>query len=125
MLSCFILTILLGFPIRLLVAIPYLPSVPDSPLIAPSASSDLAIPLHSSASPDNSSFYSANILKLGCDYNRYGRNLKVKSCRDLFGYLKPDEEQYTFSERDSGIHPDIPLPFRAYSSELTALKIEL
>ena len=56
-------------------------------------------------------------MKVGCDPIRYGRNLKVKSCRDLFGYLKHDEAQFTFSQRDSGIPHDIPLPLRTYSSK--------
>lgn len=58
----------------------------------------------------------SNRLKIGCDSHRYGRNLKVKSCRDVFRYVKYENEQIEFSERDSGISHDVGLPLRTYSS---------
>ena len=81
-------------------------------------SPELTLPLNVSTFPTNGTLTAKKRLKIACDADRFGRNLKVKSCRDLFGYLTLDEEEYTFSGRDSGIPNDIPLPFRTYSSTL-------
>ena len=67
--------------------------------------------------PSNDSDTSGNKLKITCDGMTYGKNLKVPSCRKVFGYLRQDPTQYTFVERGSGIEGDVPLPLRTYSSK--------
>ncbi|KAL6716108.1 hypothetical protein ACLMJK_005674 [Lecanora helva] len=82
----------------------------------PSPSADLTLPANISRAPSNHPI-SAKKLKIICDDQRWGRNLKVKSCRDLFGYLRQGEELYSFAQRDSGIPHDIPLPIRTLSND--------
>ena len=91
-------------------------------LAVSSASADLVLSSNATMLPSNDSLSSSNILKLYCNA-QYGRDLKVKSCRDLFGYLKLDDEQLAFAQRDSGISHDIPLPLRTYSSKLIVLRL--
>ena len=67
--------------------------------------------------PLNNSDTSANKLKVTCDGMTYGKNLKVPSCRKVFGYMRHDSTQYTFVERLSGIPGDVLLPLRTYSSK--------
>lgn len=83
---------------------------------------ELLLPSNTSVSLGNLSFPSGNILKIACDASRYGKNLKVKSCRQLFGYVRKDNRQFTFAQRDSGIPQDLPLPLRTYSSERTLVE---
>lgn len=64
---------------------------------------------------DNSS--SGNKLQIACDARKYGKNLKVNSCRNVFNFLKKDDLQFRFSERDSGVPSDVPLPLRTLSSK--------
>ena len=68
-------------------------------------------PLSSNASS------SSNVLGVICSGIRYGRNLKVNSCRNIFDYLVKSDTQNAFAERDSGIPYDVPLPWRTLSSE--------
>lgn len=99
-------------------SIPY-PSHVDGSLAAiSSASRNLVPPYGILALANNASLFAGNRLKVECESRRYGSNLKVKSCRDLFGYLGHDDKTFSFSERDSGIPHDIDLPQRTYSSEL-------
>lgn len=63
----------------------------------------------------NSSY--AAKLKIRCDV-KYGKNLKVNSCRKVFDYLTKNETQFAFAERDSGVPFDVPLPLRTFSSEI-------
>ena len=80
---------------------------------------------------DNSSAPTGNIssdntLKLRCDPVRYGRNLKVESCRRVFTFIFQDETQTVFAQRGSAQPHDANLPFRATSSEcLIVLKLAL
>ncbi|KAM0796442.1 hypothetical protein BDR22DRAFT_525996 [Usnea florida] len=67
--------------------------------------------------PSNDSDTSGNKLKITCDGMTYGKNLKVPSCRKVFGYTRHDPTQYTFVERGSGIPGDVPLPLRTYSND--------
>lgn len=62
-----------------------------------------------------------NILKLRCDPIRYGRNLKVESCRKVFGFIAQDDTQTVFAERGSVQPHDLNLPFRATSSECLSI----
>lgn len=94
-----------------------LPQVSSDVNSIPSMSPDLSSFSNPSILTFNSSLTSGKKLKIGCDAGRYGRNLKVKSCRDLLRLLSHEDEQYKFAERDSGIPYDIPLPLRTYSSE--------
>lgn len=87
------------------------------------ASPELLISSNSLVSPSNVSVPSGNILKIACDSRRFGKNLKVKSCRQLFGYVKKDNTQFTFAQRNSGIPHDLPLPLRTYSGESIRSKI--
>ena len=67
----------------------------------------------------SSNFSSGNVLQIACDSAKFGKNLKVNSCRNIFRYLMRDEVQYTFAERDSGVPHDAPLPWRTLSGEKT------
>jgi len=90
---------------------------------APIASPELLLPSNTSVSLSNVSSPTENILKIACDSSRYGKNLKVKSCRQLFGYVKQDKRQFTFAQRDSGIPHDLPLPLRTYSGKTSISNI--
>lgn len=68
-----------------------------------------------SASVGNRSF--DNILKLRCDPVRYGRNLKVESCRKAFNFIAQSDTQTVFAERGSAQPHNSNLPFRATSGE--------
>lgn len=81
----------------------------------PATSSNLLSPANILAPSTTNS--SANILKIACDASRYGKNLKVYSCRNVFMYLRKDPTVFVFAERDSGLPCDVPLPFRTLSSE--------
>lgn len=70
---------------------------------------------NSSVPNGNGSF--DNILKLKCDPVRYGRNLKVESCRRVFTFITQDDTQTVFAERGSAQPHDSNLPFRATSSK--------
>ena len=60
---------------------------------------------------------SSNIMKIACNGQRFGKNPKVASCRQIFGYLRHDETLLGYAQRDrgGGAH-QIPLPIRTYSS---------
>lgn len=60
---------------------------------------------------------SDNILKLRCDPVRYGRNLKVESCRRIFNFMSSDDTPTIFAERGSFQAHVANLPYRATSSE--------
>ena len=77
----------------------------------------LVVPATSAPPPSGGNLSSGNRLQLVCDSAKYGRNLKVPSCRNLFQYLNKDDAQITFAERDSGVPYNIPLPLRTYSGE--------
>ncbi len=68
-------------------------------------------------SPSSNTSSTGNKMIIACDGTRYGKNLKVKSCRHVFGFLSKDDKQLTFAERDSGVPSDIPLPLRTLSSK--------
>lgn len=57
------------------------------------------------------------VLKIACNSDMYGKNLKVKSCQRLFGYISKDTRQYTFADRESRVPFDIALPMRTYSGK--------
>ena len=111
----FMLAVALSPILGLSSSVPYASQTNDDHLLVPTVSTDLPSPSEALALPGNNSL-SANKLKIACD-SKFGRNLKVKSCRGLFGYLKPIDDQYTFSLRGSGIPNDVSLPLRSYSSE--------
>ncbi len=67
--------------------------------------------------PSSNTSSTGNKMIIACDGTRYGKNLKVKSCRNVFGFLSKDDKQLTFAERDSGVPSDIPLPLRTLSSK--------
>ena len=87
-----------------------------------SESDGLNLPSNITLPLSNETQATSNKLKVFCDATRFGRNPKVKSCRDLFGYLRFGEEQVAFSQRDSGISHDISLPLRTYSSQCNVVK---
>lgn len=58
-----------------------------------------------------------NRLQIQCDAVLYGQNLKVPSCRKLFGLIVKDDAQLTFAERFSLVPYDLPLPYRIQSSQ--------
>lgn len=67
--------------------------------------------------PSSNSSSSSNGLKIECSGRKYGKNLKVNSCRNIFDFLRKEEEEHTFAERDSGIPFNVPLPWRTLSSK--------
>lgn len=79
----------------------------------PTSSSNLLSPATLAPSSYNSS---ANLLKIACS-TKWGKNLKVYSCRNIFDWLQTDERQFSFAERDSGLPYQVPLPLRTYSSK--------
>ena len=81
--------------------------IPSSDLLSPA---NILVPSSNNSSSDNR-------LKIACDATRYGKNLKVSSCRNVFNFMKKDETTYTFAERDSGVPNDGPLPLRTLSSK--------
>ena len=83
---------------------------------APISSSNLLSPAIPAPSSSNNTSL-GNVVKIACDPRRFGRDLKVNSCRSVFRYLHEDENQFRFAERDSGVPLDVPLPLRTYSSE--------
>ena len=86
----------------------------------PISSLNLLSPANILASSSNISS-SGNGLKIRCDSTKYGKNLKVQSCRNVFRYLNKVDTQFTFAMRDSGVPFDVPLPLRTLSSKaLTA-----
>ena len=58
-----------------------------------------------------------NILRLQCDRIRYGRDLKVESCRKVFNYLKADDTEVIFADRSSAQPHDVSLPLRTTSGK--------
>ena len=72
--------------------------------------------------PENSSFALGNTsfekyLKIRCDPVRYGRRLKVESCRKVFNFMDADDAEIVFADRSSAQPHDVKLPFRDTSSE--------
>ena len=67
--------------------------------------------------PSSNHSASGNRLQIACNAKKFGKNLKVSSCRNVLGYMSKNETQYTFAERDSGVPFDVPLPWRTLSSE--------
>lgn len=61
----------------------------------------------------------SNVLEVRCEGSRYGRDLNVASCRDVFNFMDRNNTQVVFSERHSGFYHDIPLPYRILGSELS------
>lgn len=110
-------TLLLCAAATLSAHVPNLRQTDGSFLAGSSASSGLPLPPTNSTLLSNGPLSTSNTLKIGCDSRRYGRDLKVKSCRNVFRYVKHENEQVTFSERDSGISYDVGLPLRTYSSK--------
>ena len=125
MLSFFLCTLLFYCVTTFPAGAPFLPENDGGLLAGPSGPPDLALALNISRPLGNFSSSLSKTVKVGCSAHLYGRNPKVKSCRDLFGYLRPDSNQYTFSQRDSGIPQDVGLPIRTYSSRFLALQITL
>lgn len=88
----------------------------DSLAAGPVSSLNLLSPANTLALSSNNSS-PGNVLKIACDATKYGKNLKVNSCRNVFRFLRRDETRYTFAERDSGVPHDVPLPLRTLSSD--------
>ena len=81
-------------------------------------------------SAENSSTIFSNaslgeLLKIRCDPIRYGKNLKVASCRNVFSYIAQDDTQAVFAERGAVQPHDLNLPFRVASSEYSSAGIPL
>ena len=73
------------------------------------SSINITLPFQNASTP-------SNVLHLSCDGARFGRDLNVASCRDVFGFLEPNDTQVVFAERNSGIYHDLPLPYRILGS---------
>ena len=84
----------------------------------------LPYPGNSSATSGNSSF-SSNILRFTCDPVRYGRNLRVESCRKAFSYLRPGDTETVFADRSSTQPRDLSLPLRYTGSKYYCRRVEL
>lgn len=82
----------------------------------PISPSNLLSPANIPASSSNLSS-SENLLKIGCDARKFGKNLKVQSCRNVFNFVLKDEKQLRFAQRDSGLPADVSLPLRTLSSK--------
>ena len=80
-------------------------------------------------SADNSSAIFMNsslgkILQINCDPVRYGRNLKVASCKNIFNFLAQDDTPTVFAERGAVQPHDMNLPYRITSSEYLILEYD-
>ena len=60
---------------------------------------------------------SGTLLSVNCDGNRYGSNLNIQSCKNIFRYISKNSEQTTFANRHTGIEAKIELPWRIYDSK--------
>lgn len=96
----------------------------DSLAAGPVSSLNLLSPANTLALSSNNSS-PGNVLKIACDATKYGKNLKVNSCRNVFRFLRRDETRYTFAERDSGVPHDVPLPLRTLSSKTPHRRLDL
>ena len=76
----------------------------------------LQYPGNSSAASGNTSF-SSNSLRVRCDPVRYGRNLRVESCRKAFNYLRAGGTETIFADRSSTLPHDLSLPLRYTGSK--------
>ena len=54
---------------------------------------------------------------LKCDPVRYGRGLKVESCRNVFNYMEVDNTDIVFADRSSAQPHDLDPPFSTTSSK--------
>ena len=79
----------------------------------------LSYPENSSAIHGNTS--TGGLLMLKCDPVRYGRGLKVESCRNVFTYMKVDETDTVFADRSSAQPHNLGLPFRTTSSKCLSI----
>lgn len=102
-------------PVLALCAILPQPRDADDLLQGPVTSPALTLFENSSAAAGNISH--GNVLKLKCDSVRYGRDLKVESCRKVFNFIGQDDTQTVFAERSTVHHHDLNLPFRASSND--------
>ena len=58
-----------------------------------------------------------NMWSVQCSRIRYGRDLKVESCRKVFNYLGTDDAEVIFADRNSAQPRDVSLPMRTTSSK--------
>ncbi len=70
---------------------------------------------NSSAATGNTSV--GTLLNFKCNPVRYGRHLKVESCRKVFDYLEMDDEETIFADRGSTQPHDLNLPSRVTGSK--------
>ena len=91
--------------------LPLLPSNDSGLLLNP------PLPQNGNPSLSSNSTLANKILKIACNAQRYGKNPKVTSCRQIFGYIRHDETLLAYADRarGGGAH-DVPLPIRTYSS---------
>ena len=54
---------------------------------------------------------------LKCDPVRYGRGLKVESCRNVFNYMKVDNTDIVFADRSSAEPPHLDITFSTINSK--------
>ncbi len=83
-------------------------------LVVPSSLND-TISIHNRTS--GSSVSANNELQISCNAPLYGQNLKVPSCKRVFGLINKDDMQLTFAERGARVTYDLPLPYRLQSSQ--------
>lgn len=62
-----------------------------------------------------------NKITISCDGPRYGQNLRVTSCREIFRFIAKADHQTTFGERGSQVTYQAPLPYRLQSREFEDL----
>ena len=113
--SSTILIKVLSLPVLALCAILPLPSDTGDTLQELPTYSALSSPGNSSALSGNNSISTRFNYK--CDWVRYGRGLKVESCKSVFNFIKPDNVETVYADRSSAQHHDVDLPVRATSSK--------
>ena len=74
-------------------------------------------------SPANVSSGSSKILKIQCDGEKYGKNLNIASCSNIFNYIDKRVQERTFADRNTGIQADILLPWRIYDSVYLSVQL--
>ena len=99
--------------------LPQHPENIDDLVAKPNSSLDRVSPANTLTLSDNTTS-SGNVLKIGCNSKKFGKNLKVQSCRNVFNFMGKDEKQFSFAQRNSGLQVDVPLPLRTLSGKTLA-----
>lgn len=57
------------------------------------------------------------VLQIECNAPRYGKNLKVPSCKKVLRQIAESDRQVVFADRASVVSHEVPLPYRLQSGQ--------